>query len=527
MPARRPALLAAAVGILSSGVVTLVMLWPALGSGYLLYRDFITVPDPALSPRTWGMTGSAPRAVPLDGVMAVLDPVVPTWLQQKLILLGCLWLGGSGIAVLLRHRGTVAAALGGIVGTWSPFATERLLLGQAPTLLAWSMLPWLVMASRRSGRARSRVVLVTLAALPAALTPSGGLTAAAAAVVLSVLARRRRRETLAVIGLGLIWCLPWLVPAVGGRSGAGVAEGAAAFRVDAPGLSGVLDVLGGGGVWADGAGLASRDHPVAGAATVVLLLLASVGLSAFSRPHRRLLGLALLLPPVVVLVLASPFGLAAFAAAQSVPGVALFRDTHRLLALSSFVLAVLAPVGVVRVVQRLGQHGSGGPRAFRLTVSASAACAGAAVVILAAPDAPPRLHGAYHPVDFPSDWGRVVALVADESTLVLPWQPMRRTPWNAERPFLDPLPLALPGDVIAATDLVVERDGQRFNVGSGDPSRTAGWLEGRLDLAELDTLGVKVVVEWRQSPGRPVSAEALETLQLISETTTFRVWRVR
>lgn len=250
-------------------------------------------------------------------------------------------------------------------------------------------------------------------------------------------------------------------------------------------------------------------------------------MSAFGPSHRRLLGLGLLLPPVVVLVLASPFGLAAFAAAQSVPGVALFRDTHRLLAVSSFVLAVLAPLGVGTVLKRLGRYGEVGRSAVRRTVSASAACAGAAVVVLAAPDAPPRLHDAYRPVDFPLDWSRVVALVADETTLVLPWQPMRLTPWNGERPFLDPLPLALPGDVLAASDLVVERDGERFTVGSGDPSAMAGWLHGRLDRAELDRLGVTVLVEWRQTPGRPVSIESLEALRLLSETTTFRVWGVR
>ncbi|GAA6526718.1 hypothetical protein IDVR_25140 [Intrasporangium sp. DVR] len=517
-------MVAAAVSIVLSAAVTLLMLWPALSPGYLLYRDFVTVPDPTLSPRTWGYDGSAPRAVPLDALMAWCDPVVPTWLQQKMILLGSLWLGGAGVAVLLRHRGPLVAGLGGVVGTWSPYPAERLLLGQAPTLLAWSMLPWLVAASIRPGRPRRRVALVVLAAVPAALTPTGGLTAACAAVALSVLAGRSRGETGAVMGLGVAWCLPWLVPALGGRTGAGDSAGAAAFRVDSTGPSGVLDILTGGGVWAEGARLASRDEPAAVAAMTLLLLLAALGTMHCGHSRRRLLWLGLVVPPVLVLLLASPIGLPAFAAAQSVPGVALFRDTHRLLAISAFAFAVAVPLGVGRLVDLAHQRvGEGQTGVARRAVVAGAVCAGAAVVLLASPDAPMRLRQAYVPVDFPPDWSSAVALVAGDRTLVLPWQPMRLTPWNGDRPFLDPLPRALPGDVIAASDLVVERDGEWFEVGSSDPSAATGWREGRIEPTELGRLGITKVVEWRQSPGVTAAAGRL---RLLSETSTFRIWGV-
>lgn len=524
MPAWRRAQLAAALGICLSAVVTLIMLRPALGAGYLLYRDFITVPDPALGPRAWGMSGGAPRAVPLDAVMALCDPVVPTWLQQKAILFGSLWLGGSGVAILLRHRGVLAAALGGVVGTWSPYAAERLLLGQAPTLLAWSMLPWLVMASRRTGSVRARVALIVLAALPATLTPSGGLTAGAAAVLLSVVASRGRREILTVLAFGVTWCLPWILPALGGRTGAGVAEGAAAFRVEATGVTGVLDVVTGGGVWAEGARLASRDGLLAGAAMVILLVLAALGLTQFDGALRRLLALGLLVPPAVVLLLASPVALPVWAAAQSLPGVGLFRDTHRVLALSSFALAALVPVGLSSVVSTLQRRVAGGRVVVLRAVRLGAASVAAAVVALGSPDAPARLHQAYAPVFFPSDWARVVALVGDDRSLVLPWQPMRVAAWNGERPFLDPLPLALVGGVVAASDLVVERDGERYHVGSGDPGAAMGWRDGRVDGADLGQLGIAKVVEWRGVPGRPASTTDLE---VVWESPTFRIWKVR
>ncbi|WP_148236537.1 hypothetical protein [Intrasporangium calvum] len=521
MPARRPVLLAAAVGIVLSGVVTLVMLWPALGSGYLLYRDFITVPDPALGPRTWGMTGSAPRAVPLDAVMALADPVVPTWLQQKLILFGSLWGAGSGVAVLLRNRGVLAAAVGGVVATWSPFAAERLLLGQAPTLLAWSALPWLVLASRYSGWAGIRVPLLLVAALPAALTPSGGLTAAAAVVVLSLLWRRSRAESTVLAAIGLGWCLPWVIAALGGRTDAGVSEGAAAFRVEVAGPAEVLDVFTGGGVWAEGARLASRDGRAAGSAMLVLLVMAAVGLTAVAGARRRVLAIGLFLPPIVALGLASPLGLPIFAAAQAVPGVALFRDTHRLLALSAFVLSLLVPLGAVAVLDQLGRRI---PRGAALPLTAMGVfCVSTALVVLAAPDIPRRLQGAYRPVEFPKDWHRAVRAAGEGPVLVLPWQPMRQVPWNGDRPFLDPLSLALPGDVVAASDLVVQRGSERYQVGSSDPLPAAQWAAGRVDLATLRSQGIAIVMEWRGSPG---AAPRTDGLRLLTRTSSLSVWRV-
>lgn len=526
MPARRPSQVAAAVGILLSGLVTLVMLAPALGPGFLLYRDFVTVPDPVLGARTWGFAGAAPRAVPLDAVMALVDPAVPTWLQQKLILCGALWLFGSGTAMLLRHRGVMVSALAAVVGTWSPFAAERLLLGQAPTLLAWSVLPWLLAASLHGGSTRRRVVLVVLAALPAMLTPTGGLTAAAAGVTLSLALRRSARETWVLAGVGLAWCLPWLVPALGGRADAGVSAGAKAFRVEVNGLGDVVDVLTGGGVWAGGARLASRGEGTTVAAMVLLLVLAGVGLTQFSGRRRRLLLFGLVGPPLVALLLASPPGLAVLGAAQSVPGVALFRDTHRLLALSSFLLAVLVPVGVAWVGRRVAEGLHRRARgvlgsALSGTALAGVALAGVALAALAAPDAPTRLHNVYRPVDFPPSWQDVVAAAGNERTLVLPWQPLRQVPWNGDRPFLDPLPLALRGDVVSAADLVVERDGELLAVGSADPPESALWSTGHVDVAILRGLGITRVVEWRQPPGAELD---IRGLRLLSESLQFRVW---
>ncbi len=520
------------MGIAVSALVTLVMVWPALGGGYLLYRDFITVPDPVLDARTWGFDDSAPRAVPLNAVMALLDPLVPTWLQQKAILVGSLWLAGAGVALLLRRRGVLVAALGALMATWSPFAAERLLLGQAPTLLAWSALPWLVLASQVSRSPRVRVFAVTFSALPAALTPSGGVTAAAAAVLLTWLARRRVAEVLTVAALGVLWCLPWLVPAVGGRADAGVSQGAAAFRIEVDGPAGLLDVLTGGGVWASAARLESRETLLTLGAMVLLLMLAGLGLARPDTPRRGLLALSLVAPPAVAVFLASPVGLPAFTAAQSVPGVALFRDTHRLLAVSAFALALLVPLGTALVVARareLLSRASGDPgggptfKRAQAAVAVGLACVVAATAILAAPDMPARLHAAYRPVGFPPDWQHAVEAVGESAALVLPWQPLRQVAWNDNRPFLDPLPLALRGEVVTAADLTVQRHEETYRVGASDPAARAEWTEGRVDVTALRELGIDVVVEWLGTPGPLLDTQQL---RLIFNGTSLRVWSV-
>ena len=93
-----------AAGALAA-VVALVVCWRSLGRGLYLYRDFVTVPDPALNAAAWGGGGQAPRSVPLDAVVAALAPVVPPGTQQQVMLVASVFLAGLGTAVLLRRHG--------------------------------------------------------------------------------------------------------------------------------------------------------------------------------------------------------------------------------------------------------------------------------------------------------------------------------------------------------------------------------------------------------------------------------------
>ena len=494
----------------------------------LLYRDFVQVPHPVLGAAALGADGRAPRAVPLAAVTALLPPLLPSGMQQQLLLLASLALAGCGTAFLLRRHGSAACVTGAVLATWNPYTAERLLLGQPPTLLGWAMTPWLVAATRLPGRPWRRLLAVALAAAPAALTPFGGLLAAATVLITRVLApppvpgprdtpgtRARRGEDLALGLLAVAWCLPWAIPALRGAHDAGQRAGAEAFAVRHEGMlsvSDVLDVLGGGGVWAPAAQLTSRHAGAALLPTVVLLGLAVAaaflapgrslhpthpsGPSSSARRRRLVLLAALLLPPTFALAAATPFGLAVWTWAQDVPGVGLFRDTHRLLGLSTLATALLVGVGVGALGRAIDP-----PRSRTRPATAALAVVACSLAVLGAPEAPARTRAVYRPVVFPAGWQEAVDAVGDRTTLVLPWQPFRRESWVGPQPFLDPLPLALPGRTLTATALTVRRDGRTLHVGTDDDTAARAWQRG--DLATLRSAGVEAVVLWAESPGAP------------------------
>ncbi len=512
---------AAAAGIATTVALTAALVWPAFGPGVLLYRDFVGVPDPVLGARALGRDGLPPRAVPLDAVVAVLARVVPSGAIQQALLAGSLLLAGIGVSVLLRRHGWVATVVAAALTTWSPYAVERLLLGQPPTLLAWSALPWIVMAVRRPGPRGGWLARVALAAAPAALTPFGGASAVVVALVVAAWGapvRRPARQLLALGGLGVAWCLPWLASALAGSNrSTGDPDGALAFAVRPDGVLGLLDTLGGGGIWASGAVPGSRLTlgPILLGLVPVALALVAVGpawrslrapaprgVDPLASPQgsgtpvpsdpatrrRALAAAALLLPSAVVLLTGSELARPLVTASQTVPGFALVRDGHRLLGLTAMTAAVLTGVLAAAVVRRGA-------------VPVAVALAALGVAVGSVPDAAARLHTAYRPVAFPSGWTQVVAAAGGRDVLVLPWQPFRQQAWAGDAPFLDPSPLALPGVVHLSGDLVVVRDGADVVVSDGPDPDGQAWAAGQIDAARLDALGIGAVLEWRGTPG--------------------------
>ena len=83
-------------------VVTLVVLGPALGWGYVLSYDMVFVPRQSLLPAALGLGEVLPRAVPQDAIMSILTVIAPGLVWQHLALVGIVAGGIVGVGRLLR-----------------------------------------------------------------------------------------------------------------------------------------------------------------------------------------------------------------------------------------------------------------------------------------------------------------------------------------------------------------------------------------------------------------------------------------
>ena len=163
-------------------LLSLLMLGPALGWGYVLSYDMVWVPQLDLRSDTLGLGSALPRAVPSDAVVAVLDGVVPAVLLQKVVLVGALVGAGTGAAALVAERSVPARLVAVTIAVWSPFVVERLLIGHWPLLVGYAVLPWLLVTLRGSGPGRPLPLRVPVLLLLGSLSASAGLVTAVAAL---------------------------------------------------------------------------------------------------------------------------------------------------------------------------------------------------------------------------------------------------------------------------------------------------------------------------------------------------------
>ena len=521
--------------VLGAAISALVATWVVLsgvrGSGHRLVRDFVAVPTPAAPESLLPSTASSLRAWPLDGLIWAASFVIPTAAQQVVLLASCLLLAGLGTGLVVRRAGTAAAVAAAWVAIWNPYVAERLLLGQVPTLLGYASLPWIVVVGRSRLSSGRRLALLFLVAAPAALTPWGGVLALVAAVLVELSrADRTPRRVLLVAGAGALWCSPWLVPALLAGGVAADPDGPPAFALaDDSGLGAWVSALMGGGVWATGAQPLSRTDPVAIASSLALVALALGGVAVLMtrsapgtvrsrRGARALVTAALaclaLLGPATLAWWASGPGLEVLVTLQRVPGVALARDQHRMLAPAVLTLAVL--VGLA--VGWLARHGGA-------AASALACVLVVALGVASVPDLVRSVHTAYRPVAYPQEWDTVIDAVSTDASptvLSLPWQPLRRPAWAGDPAFLDPLPRAVPGTTLVSTALSVERGGTVVVV--DDTPVDEVWATGEVSADSLRRHHVTHVVEWLGTPG--ALARSHEGWRLVHSGADFRVWDV-
>ena len=431
-------------------VLAALLLGPALGSGFVLTYDLVWVPHLDLRSDFLGFATSLPRAVPSDAVVAVLDNVVPAQLLEKVALLAPLVLAGVGAARLVGES-TAARLTAVTLAVWNPFTAERLAIGHWTVLVGYGLVPWIVLAGRRTRRTGRLPAIAWALVAIGSLSASAGLVSAITLLVTGwTPARDRLRANLTLVAAVVAGNAPWLVAGLL-HAGSATGSGASVFALHGEGhLPGPLAALGLGGIWNAEVVPTSRTTFVSWISLVLLVGLAVVGRRVWSAgpDPGRLVALWVIGFGVACLtwLLPTPFDWLA----GHVPGGGLLRDGTRTLGLCLPVYAGLPAVGVQVLAERLSR----GEADVRRLVAA----AGALLPVLLLYDAAWGLSGALRPVDYPASWAATRAAVdlGTGDLLVLPEGTYRAPAWNHGRTVLDPLGRYLPPNYLADDSLVVD-----------------------------------------------------------------------
>ncbi|MFT3901353.1 MAG: hypothetical protein QM728_14055 [Gordonia sp. (in: high G+C Gram-positive bacteria)] len=421
-----------------------------LRGGPLLMRDAVSTPRSHLTDAALGLTETPARAVPQDGLLAMVSTVVPGTVAVIAITWLALALAGIGAGLLATRvvgGGWAPQCAAALVAVWNPFVAERLMQGQWSLLAGYAAVPWIVLAGDRIRRSeRGGWPMLWAAVVGAGLTPTGSLLAAVAVMVAVVSVRDLRRSAAALAAV-VVGALPWLVATALSPSSTPAdpaAAGLFALRAE-PGLGRVLTALGMGGIWNADAVPGSRTTWWAGVATVLLLAVVVAGwvfvvrdletTTVASRAALLALGSASL-----VVLASTPPGLSVLEfLIEHVPGAGLLRDTQKFLAL----LLPAVAIGIAGATRALG----------RLLPAGFAFAAVALLVAAPLPDAALRLH----PVDLPDDWQRVVAIIPADRGAVALWPTgMVRDYSFTTTPSLDPARRLLRAPVLETGQLDVD-----------------------------------------------------------------------
>ena len=484
------------VPTLWAGVLAVLMLGPALGAGFVLSYDMVWVPDLALTRDVLGLGSGLPRAVPSDAVIAVVDEVVPGLALQKLVLVGALVLAGAGAAELVRDRSLAARLAVVSLTVWSAYVAERLWMGHWPMLLAYAAVPWLVLAGRRRAAGEPGTVWMLPVLLIGSLSASAGIVSGA---VLLATGLRRGRRPIRLLAMVAAVNAPWLITGLTHATEAASATGFEVFALRGDALPAPLAALTLGGIWNTSVVPASRESWLAWVALALLVALVGTGVRRWwASDSQRTAILALWGAGMAIAIAGWAAPEALDALAQDIPGLALLRDSSRLLPLCLPLLVMTVAAGVDALRERL--------RGTAPRWAAAVVLALAPVAVL--PDAAWGLAGGIGTADYPTSWQQAGAALAEETApgdvLVLPWSAYRAPAWNAHRPVLDPLPRMLPRASVANGDLVIggtEIEGEDPRAAAAAEALATPDPEAR--ATELSRLGIAYVITDRAAGEAP------------------------
>lgn len=490
-----------------AAVATSAIVAPLWGPGYLLYRDAVSTPRTFLTDTVLGIGGNPPRAVPQDGVIALLTTVFDGGAVVVAILTLALLLGGAGYGLLAARlvpsSGPAGAGAAALVAVWNPFVAERLLQGHWSLFTAYASLAWILVAALRVQRGDAPIPAwsaVFAAVLSAALTPSGWLIASVvvlAALTVPLIGRRRWTAAgFSVVPLA-VGALPMVSAVLAGGStltSSAVSVQHFAIRPE-PGLGRTVTALSLGGIWNADAVPASRQSGWAALASLILLTVVAVGLwrlwgtrrRTAPGPERRLVTTAAGLAGIgmlLILVASSPPGLRVLVwLNESVAGGGLLRDTTKF-AMLAVPLIALATAACVEALRRWV------PTGFAFGVAALA-------IVAPLPDLAWGVGGQITPVTYPTEW-RVIAdrIGSDDGAVALwPGDTVRRFDFTTG-PSLDPTARMVRATVVESGELSVD------GVVVDPSSRWATDVHRTLSSGgDLRPLGVGWVLASRPVPG--------------------------
>jgi hypothetical protein len=514
--------------------LTLLVLAPLIGPGYLLLRDAVSTPRSYLSDTALGLL-SAPRATPQDFAVALASHVVDGGIVVKTLLVAGLWLAGWGagrlVEIVLPEAGVGGQFVAITLAIWNPYVGERLLQGNWSLLLGYGCLPW-VAATMLALRSTDRPAWPPLFGLAfwialAGLTPTGlilaaivGLVCVAAPVQCPGGPRPRLLCAAATLGGAVVAALPWLVAAALGSSSPdriwAQTSNVALFAARAePGLGTLGSLASLGGIWNGESVPASRATLFAIVSATVLLVLVAIGLPALVR--RRAAVPLLVLAAASVLIpaaLATGPGLAVLrTVVDAAPGLGVLRDGHKWVALAMPGYA-LAGSGAVLTLRRW-------------LPPAAAALVCCAALLLALPDLAWGVGGKVGLSRYPDDWKTVAAVINSDPAQVatLPVGSMRRFAWSRAAPVLDPLPRWVRADVLTTGDLIISGV---TTPGEGSRARDVqGLLLAGAEPRALRAAGVGWLVAESGTPGEiGLAAKTFERLPVAYRGRDLTLYRV-
>ena len=510
-------------GMVIGLILALLALGPAVKRGFLLSYDMVFVPHLALSPRTLGVDGSVPRAVPNDAVVAVLSAVLPGDVVQKSMLLSVFVLFGLGLGLVFKEVPATVVAV--VIGLWNPWVAQRLEVGHWGFLLGYAALPWVVWAAQncRKGTPYAYTSL-SIVMLLAGLTGSTGIVLALIVLtgVLLGEAPRLIKPYLFAVLVAFLVSATWLWPFLNASSRAADPAGATAFaaRADTP-WGVVISVATGGGSWNQSSWYPERQSWILSAAAFAIVVVAVVALYRLARPGDGLRGvfLAGVLSLVLATAAALPGGREVITfLVTHVPGAGLLRDSQKFA--GPWMLSVAVGAGLLTTKLCILATARG------WRTSWLAIAAGAVVPVVLLPSLAWGSGGSWQAVSYP----KPVQALAQEldqadagSVAVFPWIQYRRFDWNQSRIMLDPWNRLLSKDVIVNDGLPL-RDGL---IAGEDPraieiSRVISSQEHVVPA--LRSLGVRHVLVLDDQPNQDITSDRLLGAALVKQVPGVQWW---